>query len=36
MVKKAIINDTGELVAIKICRSGDPEIVKTFIETYKS
>lgn len=36
MVKKAIINDTGQQVAVKICRSGDPEIVKTFIETYKN
>ena len=30
------INDTGGQVAVKICRSGDPEIVKTFIETYKN
>jgi serine/threonine protein kinase len=33
-VKRAL-NKQNENVAVKICRSGDPEIVKTFIETYK-
>ena len=34
IVKKALTRD-GNPVAVKICRSGDPEIVKTFIDTYK-
>jgi hypothetical protein len=36
MVKLATVTTTGQQVAVKICRSGDPEIVKTFIETYKN
>lgn len=34
--KASVINSTKDLVAVKICRSGDPEIVKTFIDTYKN
>lgn len=33
-VKRAL-NKHGKEFAIKICHSGDPEIIKTFIDTYK-
>ncbi|CAK60938.1 unnamed protein product (macronuclear) [Paramecium tetraurelia] len=36
LVKKAIKVETGEQVAVKISRSGDPELVKTFTEAYKN
>ncbi|CAK58018.1 unnamed protein product (macronuclear) [Paramecium tetraurelia] len=36
VVKQAIKEDTGEIVAVKISSSGDPELVKTFTEAYKN
>ncbi|CAD8112692.1 unnamed protein product [Paramecium sonneborni] len=36
LVKKAIKVETSEQVAVKITRSGDPELVKTFTEAYKN
>ncbi|CAD8082282.1 unnamed protein product [Paramecium primaurelia] len=36
LVKKAIKLETNEQVAVKISRSGDPELVKTFTEAYKN
>lgn len=34
-IVKAAFDSKGNRVAVKICRSGDPEIIKTFIETYR-
>ncbi|CAD8113440.1 unnamed protein product [Paramecium sonneborni] len=36
LVKQAIKEDTGDIVAVKISSSGDPELVKTFTEAYKN